>query len=127
MRFLIDTGSAWLWMPGIKCTNCTAANTKYNLNKALYNGPRSTTFRNNGLIDNSFKNKQVKYALGEVRGDICTDEIRLHEAPNKGRVVQGAEFIYANFVGSPFDQMVPEGVLGLGPKARALGDPEPII
>jgi len=22
MRFLIDTGSAWLWMPGQKCTTC---------------------------------------------------------------------------------------------------------
>jgi hypothetical protein len=30
-------------------------------------------------------------------------------------------------VGSPFDQMIPEGVLGLGPKARQIGDPIPTI
>lgn len=124
MRFLLDTGSAWLWMPGQKCTSCQAANRKYRLTKSLYNGPRSSTFRDNGILDASQRNKRIKYALGDVRGDRVTDEVRLFRT---GRKTEGTEFLYANQVGSPFNQMMPEGVLGLGPMARNTGDPIPTI
>jgi len=36
-------------------------------------------------------------------------------------------FIYANSVGSPFDVMRPEGVLGLAPKSRSPTDPIPTV
>lgn len=117
LNFLVDSGSAWLWVSSNECGKCTGG--------AINRGGVAEKFR--GLESQSFRKtnrrKRVDYMMGYVQGEIVTDEVSITPNGNKERhMAEGTEFIYADDVGEPFNSMRAEGVLGLGPRAKKVRD-----
>ena len=111
MSFILDTGSAWMWMPSAKCPQeeCTGER---------FNATMSESFQDMN------QTKKMKYGNGYLEGDICQDQVTLTESPpDESRIPKNVDFLSV-YHAQNLSNIVSDGLVGLAP-AVPPGAPAP--
>ena len=81
MSFILDTGSAWMWLPSAKCPVDECRGERFNASM-------SETFKDMN------QTKKMKYGSGYLEGDICQDQVTLTESPPADfRIPKNVDFL----------------------------------
>jgi hypothetical protein len=100
MTFLLDTGSAWTWLPGHLCPRNECAGERFDDHK-------SSTYARTG------KEVSIRYGKGRLRGFTAHDQVRLSQDSAPAKQIDFLTVVEADNL----DRLVSDGLLGLGPKA----------
>ena len=95
LKFILDTGSSWFWVPSALCTTCQ---------NSKFNGTLSKSIANSTNVQNVF------YSLGFVSGTLATDTVSL--LSNGSSNATGVQFLLVKSA-SNLSAMVADGILGL--------------
>jgi hypothetical protein len=113
MSFVVDTGSAWMWVPSSSCPQeeCTGAR---------YDYESSNTFvTTNRTMD-------VNYGWGYLEGHISKDQVTLSPRPASDKdIARQIDFLNV-FHAKDLAGIVSDGLLGMAP-APPLGHPADIF
>lgn len=77
LSFILDTGSAWLWVPGEACPN------PQQCSGTVYLNSKSETYVNTKEV------VDITYGVGYLEGHISTDQVALLPNPAPNEVAQG--------------------------------------
>ncbi|KYN95692.1 plasmepsin II [Plasmodium gaboni] len=110
--FILDTGSANLWVPSVKCTTAGC------LTKHLYDSSKSRTYEKDGT------KVEMTYVSGTVSGFFSKDLVTVGNlsVPYKFIEVIDTNGFEPTYTASTFD-----GILGLGWKDLSIGSVDPIV
>ncbi|SOS80917.1 plasmepsin II [Plasmodium sp. gorilla clade G1] len=110
--FILDTGSANLWVPSVKCTTAGC------LTKHLYDSSKSRTYEKDGT------KVEMNYVSGTVSGFFSKDLVTVGNLslPYKFIEVIDTNGFEPTYTASTFD-----GILGLGWKDLSIGSVDPIV
>ncbi|CXI56041.1 plasmepsin IV [Plasmodium berghei] len=110
--FILDTGSANLWVPSKECKSGGCAY------KHRYDSSASNTYEKDGTP------VSILYGSGGIKGFFSNDMFTIghHTIPYKFIEVTETDDLEPMYTASPFD-----GILGLGWKSLAVGNVEPFI
>ena len=97
MKFLIDTGSSWLWIPSVDCATCIRS--KFNYKTSLSFTSTNSVYR-------------LAYGQGSVLGNASSDTLSLFA--NGTMNATGTKFLLVN-QSANFTTLMPDGILGLTP------------
>ena len=102
MKFLIDTGSPWTWVPSKDCPDneCT---------KSHYDYTKSSSFRK------SNRKIELSYFVGYIQGFIISDSISISNSLSTA--AKDVNFLSVTHA-KKFDDLVSDGLLGLSPSAN---------
>jgi hypothetical protein len=98
MTFVVDSGSSWLWVPSVACSQCKKA--------TAFNQTLSSTF--NGTT----KTQNVTYGIGSISGTESGDTVSLTSDGTANTTK--ARFLLVTTTKNLQD-MVPDGIVGLTP------------
>ena len=112
MSFILDTGSAWTWLPNNSCpeTQCTGER---------YDSINSDTFETTLASKPGEKAKvtEINYSTGRVAGYISKDSFSLTRIPPSDRqIARNIDFVSV-FKAENLGNLVSDGVLGMAPSA----------
>ncbi|CRH04056.1 plasmepsin IV, putative [Plasmodium relictum] len=111
-KFIFDTGSSNLWIPGASCTSSGC------LKKSSYDSSKSKTYEADGA------KVELSYGSGTVKGFFSKDLVSIGNLSLSYKFIEvtdtdGLEPLYSS---SPFD-----GLIGLGWKDLSVGSIDPLV
>ena len=104
MTFVLDTGSAWMWVPGFECSLKECSGSRYK-------NFRSSTYRA------SRRKMDLRYGVGYLEGHVSTDQVSLVAAPETERQVAGRIDFLNVYHASELHGLVSDGLIGMAPSA----------
>jgi len=102
MSFVLDTGSAWMWVPGFECKKKECSGRKYK-------NFLSKTFRS------SSRKMDLRYGVGYLEGHVSQDQVSLVKQPTSvNQLAQKIDFLNV-FHARELHGLVSDGLIGMAP------------